>query len=306
MNPRRTDPPKARSLRRGSPSRHPAPRRLPAGPAPKVRPEHRVGPLHAEVIAVGREILRGRTADTTTRYLAQFLSLRGAVVHRITIVDDNDRAISEAVTEAFVRGARLVVTTGGLGPTDDDRTLGAVADALRLPLAIHAEAREMVESAYRRLQERRVLSGTGLTAAREKMCALPLGSEPVPNTVGTAPGVITRLPGGAAVLCLPGVPDETRSVFDAAVPLLKELAPKGAVARRDVETPTADESALKPLLDRICEEFPFVWVKSYAPGFRKKESRILVTLEASAATQKEADSMVEGALRLLLSASGGR
>lgn len=279
-------------------------RRPPAGVAPKVLVE-RSGPLHAEIILVGRELLRGRTVEANASYLAGWLSQRGAIVHRITIVDDHDRAIVEALTEAIERGARLVITTGGLGPTSDDRTLGAVADALRLPLAIHPHAKQMVESAYRRLARERLASGAGMNPAREKMCAIPVGGEPVPNDTGTAPGVIVRRPGGVTVLCLPGVPEEARGVFLAALERLRDIAPKGAVARREVETPTSDESSLRPILDRLAEEFPQVWVKSHSAGFGRGDGRIRVTIEAGAATEAEAHAAVENALRRLLALAGG-
>jgi molybdenum cofactor synthesis domain-containing protein len=260
----------------------------------------KTGPIHVELISIGREILRGNIPDSNAVHLAGHLSRRGALVHRITAVDDSDRAITSAITEALERESHLVVTTGGLGPTADDRTLGALADALKRPLAVHPHAREMVESAYRRLHERGLVALEGMTAARQKICSLPIGSEPVPNAVGTAPGVLVRLPGGAAVLCLPGVPEEMRAVFDAAIPMLKDLIPNAHVARREVEAPTADESALRPLLDRMSEEFPAVWVKSHAPGFGSENVLIRVTLEASARTRQEAETMVEGALRRLL------
>ncbi len=304
MDPRKRSPQSRVGERRHPEGGRPARRRPPAGVAPKVAVE-RTGPLHVEIIAVGRELLRGRTVDANASHLAGWLSQRGAIVHRITTVDDHDRAITEALTEAIERGARLVITTGGLGPTSDDRTLGAVADALRLPLAIHPHAKQMVESSYRRLEQERVVPRAGLTPAREKMCSIPVGGEPVPNESGTAPGVIVRRPGGVTVLCLPGVPEEARAVFRAALERLREIAPRGAVARREVETPTADESSLRPILDRLAEEFPQVWVKSHAPGFRRGDGRILVTLEAGAATEAEAEAAVENALRRLLSLAGG-
>lgn len=270
------------------------------GPAPKVKPSPLMPPL-VEIVSIGREILKGQCVDTNAHEIASYLSQRGARVRRITTVDDSVRAIASAITESLGRGARLVVTTGGLGPTADDRTLSAVADALRLPLAIHAHAKEMVEGAYGRLHQQGLVPKGGLNLAREKMCAVPVGSEPIANLVGTAPGVIVRLPGGAAVLSLPGVPAEMRSVLETAVPRLRELAQRGAVARRDVETPTTDESSLRSLLDHLAEEFPAVWVKSHAPGFEEKGAHVRVTLEAEAPTRKEAESLVEDALRRLLS-----
>jgi molybdenum cofactor synthesis domain-containing protein len=260
--------------------------------------------VHVEIVVGGRELLRGKARDDIGPHLAALLSERGAIVHRICVVDDRERAIGSAVTEALQRGAAFIITTGGLGPTADDVTLQAVADAVRLPLALHPPARSMVEAAYRRLHSAGATFTTGLTPAREKMATIPVGSEPIPNERGTAPGVLIRLPGGAAVLCLPGVPDEARSVFGSALERLKDLLPRSVSAERDVEAPTSDESSLRPILDRLVEEFPTVWIKTHAPGFARRGAKVRVTLQACAPTREEAESAVESALRRLLALAG--
>lgn len=274
-----------------------------AKPAPRVK-GGRSGPVHAEIVTVGRELLRGRVTDRNGSYLAGEISRRGAVVHRITTVDDRDRAITSAITGALERGATLVVTTGGLGPTSDDRTLGAAADALGVPLAIHPEAKKMVEDALDRLRNRGQVVRAGLTRSREKMCAFPVGAVPVANPVGIVPGSLARLPGGATVLCLPGIPEEARAVWEAALPSLKELRGEWAIVRREVEAPTADESVLQPWLDRLHSEFPGVWIQSHSPGFGKKGRGATLKFEASAPTEHEAELAVDGAVRRLLALAG--
>jgi len=258
-----------------------------------------------EIVSIGRELLRGRVSDTNGAWLAEWFSRRGALVHRIVVVDDTERAVTSAVSEALQRGTHLVLTTGGLGPAVDDRTLAAVSDALHVPLAVQPPARDLVESAYARLERQKKVARGGLTAAREKMAALPVGSEPVPNPMGIAPGMLARLPGGSAVLCLPGAPEEMRATFAEAVPRLRDLTPRGAVAQREVETPTADESALLPLLERLTAEYPNVWVQSRPAESGRREARSLVTLEAVAPTKNEAESVVETALRRLLALAAG-
>ena len=237
--------------------------------------------------------------------IATFLSQRGAFIRRITIVDDSNRAIAETLTEALSRGTRLVVTVGGLGPMKDDRTMVAVADALQVPLAFNTHAKEMVEEAYRRLHRQRVVSKNGLTLAREKMCSLPLGSEPIPNAAGVPPGVLARIAGGIGILSLPGTPAEMRAVLEAAMQQLKDLAPRGVLARREVETPTSDESSLRPLLDTLSLEFPSIWIQSHTPGFEVKNAKVRVSIEAGAADKQEAEALVEDALRRLLALAAG-
>jgi molybdenum cofactor synthesis domain-containing protein len=258
-----------------------------------------------EIVSIGRELLRGRVSDTNGAWLAEWFSRRGALVHRIVVVDDTERAVTAAVAEALGRGTHLVLTTGGLGPAVDDRTLTAVSDALHLPMAVQPPARELVETAYLRLERQKKVARGGMTAAREKMASLPVGSEPVPNPAGIAPGVLVRVAGGGAVLCLPGAPEEMRATFEEAVPRLRELAPRGAVAQREVETPTADESALRPLLEQLAGEYPDVWIQSRPAETGRKEARSLVTLEAVAPTKNEAESVVETALRRLIALAAG-
>jgi molybdenum cofactor synthesis domain-containing protein len=285
-------------------ARRPARKRMSPAPAAKVIVD-RAGPLHAEIVVVGRELLRGQLRDGNAAWIAGELTRRGALVHRVTIVDDLPRSVMNAVAEARERGVHLIVTTGGLGPAQDDRTLEGLADALRLPLTMSSPAKDMVETAYRTLKDARVVGNASLTSARQKMCLLPVGAEAVPNPAGVAPGMILRLTGGAAVVAVPGRPEESRGVFEAAILRLRDLFPLRASAERELEAPTSDESAMRPVLDRLTEEFPGVWVKSHPPAARRKDP-IRVTLQSFAATQKEADSLVDGAVRRLLALSGSR
>lgn len=279
-------------------------KRMSPAPAAKVIVD-RMGPLHAEIVVVGRELLRGQVRDGNAPWIAGELTRRGALVHRVTIVDDLARSVMNAVAEARGRGVHLIVTTGGLGPAQDDRTLEGLSEALKLPLTMSPPARDMVEEAYRSLKDARVVGSSSWTAARQKMCLLPVGAEAIPNPAGVAPGVMLRLTGGAAVVAVPGRPEESRAVFEGAIGRLRDLFPLRASAERELEAPTSDESAMRPLLDRLTEEFPGVWVKSHPPASRRKDP-IRVTLQSFAATQKEADTLVDGAVRRLLALAGSR
>ena len=145
------------------PARGAAPRkRMARTPGPKVIVD-RMGPLHAEIVVVGRELLRGQLKDGNASWIAGELTRRGALVHRITIVDDLERSIMNAVAEARERGVHLIVTTGGLGPAQDDRTLAGVAEALRLPLTLSPPAKDMVEAAYQSLKDTRVIGNAAFS-----------------------------------------------------------------------------------------------------------------------------------------------
>jgi molybdenum cofactor synthesis domain-containing protein len=271
--------------------------------APKVRPD-REGPLHVELILVGRDLLRGQVEDANARFLAGRLSERGALVHRMTFVDDKPRAVAAALLEALGRSPGLVVTTGGLGPAADDVTLEAVAAALGRPLTPTPVARSMIEAAYQKLYEARRISSAGMNLAREKLCRLPVGCDVVPNERGISPGVICRLPGGTAVLCLPGTPREARAVLESALESMKGATLRGHVARREVESPTGDESALRPMIDVLAGEFPYVWISSRPVGMGGN-AKVLVTLEATGHDPDEAEKAVEGAVKRLLALAAG-
>ncbi len=274
-----------------------------AEPAPRVQPDKEGAGL-AGIVSIGTELVRGRLQDSNAFWLAENLSRRGCKIDRILVVPDEDASITSAIKDCLTRGCSLIVTSGGLGPTADDRTLGATADALGLPLALHPEAKEMVKRGYKRLKERKIVSHDGLTRSREKMCAIPLGGEPLRNENGIAPGALTRLPAGATVVNLPGLPEQMQSTWTVALTHIKELHEEKVTARREVQAPTLDESVLQPWLDKVQKEYPQVWIKTYAPGFRKKSQGIRVTFEADAGTKHEAELKVEGALRRLLTLAG--
>jgi molybdenum cofactor synthesis domain-containing protein len=272
-------------------------------PAPKVRPERHA--FHVELISVGRELLRGRIADDNTRVLAGKLSQRGAIVHRITTVDDNDRSIAAALREALDRNPNLVVTTGGLGPSENDRTLVAVSDVLGCPMSHDSAVKRMVDAAYQRLAARGQREAGRRTEVRERMYMVPLSSEPVANECGVSPGVICRLPGGAMVLSLPGMPDEMRSVLAAALQVIGSIGAGRHNAQREIEAPTTDEAELMPLIERLGAEFPNVWIDTRPSGSRRRGSKIIITLEASGADLAEARTTADNALRRLLALAAG-
>jgi molybdopterin-biosynthesis enzyme MoeA-like protein len=113
-----------------------------------------------------------------------------------------------------------------------------------------------------------------------------------------------RLAGGTTVLCLPGAPEEALAVLGAAMPLMRDAAPRGQVAQREVESPTADEAALRPLLERLAAEYPGVWIASRPPG-AGREARSVITLEAAGPTVRAASAAVDRACKRLLALAAG-
>lgn len=223
--------------------------------------------MHAIILAVGREILRGRVHDSNSWTLARRLTGMGCEVLRIVSCDDDLVAIVREIRRAQEDGAGLLITTGGLGPTEDDLTLRALAEAVGRPLALDAEASRLVASRYAELQRIGAVEDASMTPTREKMAWIPSGSRPLPNPVGAAPGVWLE-DGGVIYVALPGVPAEMAAILEASV--FSALAPRmgGAVfLERSLRTAARDESAVASVLERIGRSFPQVFLKSHATRF---------------------------------------
>ncbi len=281
------------------------PSRRPSGePAPRVMPT-REGRVQIEILSIGNDLLRGEVPDANAPAIAARLVRHGAEVRRITVIDDDRKKIASAVREALERSPGMVVLSGGLGPATDDRTLEGVADTLGQPLTMNHQARTMVEKAYRRYESTKQVSSAGLDVDREKPCLIPVGSVPIENAEGIAPGVLCRLSGGTLVLCLPGRPEEMRSVLTAALPQLAELLPRTHIARRRIEAPTPDESRLRSIVNKLSAEYPTMWITSRPPSSRKKGSKATIVLEAAAATRADAESAVGAAQQRLFALATG-
>jgi len=161
------------------------------------------GMKRIEILTVGREILTGRTLDSNSHWIAGRVTEIGGEVKRIVCVDDDLDDISGAVSLAMGRGTKVLITTGGLGPTTDDMTAEGVAKAMGVTLEINEEALEFVREKYRVLYERGFVDSPEMTGAREKMAALPTGALWVLNSVGAAPGIWVES-GGMTVFSVRG------------------------------------------------------------------------------------------------------
>jgi molybdenum cofactor synthesis domain-containing protein len=216
----------------------------------------------AEIIAVGREILRGRVLDTNSNWLARELTALGGEVSRICTVDDLPAEIVREVGTALGQGTDVLVTTGGLGPTFDDRTLEGVAQALDRPLVRHEAAYAFVAETYRRLHAQGAVEHQAMVPSRAKMAMLPEGADMLPNPVGSAPGMLLRWE-GRLLIALPGPPGELKPMFQASVePLLRGRWAGWRRVEIKVRTNVADESLLNPLFERVMAAVPGSYLKA--------------------------------------------
>jgi nicotinamide-nucleotide amidase len=227
-------------------------------------------PPSVVLITIGDELLSGERVDTNGPWMARFLEARGFAVREILTVGDAEDAILEALARALVRG-RLVVTTGGLGPTSDDRTREAVSRLLVLPLREDETVRMGLEHRYR---------GRGLAdlpARARRMAQLPEGAEVLVNGKGAAPGLALEV-GSRRLVLLPGVPGEMQGLMESEVaPRLDRWFPQRPRPLRTVlvQTTGIAESVLAERLEAALVEggrTPGVTV-AYRPSLRGVELR---------------------------------
>jgi molybdenum cofactor synthesis domain-containing protein len=238
-------------------------------------------PITIELIAVGNELLRGLVQDTNSYWLCRRLTGRGGQVERISIVPDELDKIVEMLQRAVAASRVLIITTGGLGPTHDDLTLEAVAQATDRPLQLHPAAEQMVRERYEQFAAAGLVKAAKqLSESRRKMALLPKGAEPLKNGVGAAPGVILRQK-KSLVVALPGVPPEMHDIFENSLqPHLRPLFGDLGYEEREWVTSINDESQIAPLLKEVQLRWPQVYLKSRARSF-EEEMRIQITLTMS-------------------------
>ncbi len=155
----------------------------------------------AALIVIGDEILSGRTHDKNIAQIAAWLQVQGIRLKEVRVVADEPPAIVEAVN-ALRACNDYLFTTGGIGPTHDDITVDAIAEALGVAVVIHPEARAILEGYYE--------TRGGVTEARLRMARVPEGADLIPNRYTGAPGIRC-----GNVMIMAGVPQITAGMLDA-------------------------------------------------------------------------------------------
>lgn len=247
-----------------------------------------------EIFAIGNELLLGEVVDTNTSWLCRLLTGLGGKVGRAALLPDDVEAIRSELEGALRRRPDLVFTTGGLGPTEDDRTLIAVALATGRPLEEHPQALRMVADRYQALAAAGYVASPELTPPRRKMALLPQGAVPLANPVGVAPGVLLPLE-PTPLICLPGVPEEMKAIVQGALaPYLQSRFGRAGFAELRMLVDCGDESRLAPLLEEIRRQLPQVYIKSRARAFGPGV-RLRIYFSATASTPEEAQALIEKA-----------
>jgi nicotinamide-nucleotide amidase len=233
----------------------------------------------AAVLSIGTELTRGELVNTNASWLAERLTVLGFEVLELATVDDDVARIVETVARLGARH-RVIVSTGGLGPTTDDLTTAAVAKAVGAPLERHEPSLEAIRRRFTSL-------GREMSASNAKQADFPRGATVLPNPVGTAPGFAVSIGEGRAFF-LPGVPSEMRRLFDDHVePAIAPLAERTShqVKLHSFGLP---ESAVGEKLAGIEADEPAITI-----GYRASFPEIEVKVLARAKSQAEAESIAE-------------
>lgn len=201
--------------------------------------------MQAIILSIGDELVLGQTVDTNSAWLAGRLAEFGiSCLYHQTIADDRP-AIGEAIRLAAER-AELVIISGGLGPTEDDLTRAALADAMGQPLEVDEESVAEIE-AYFRARNRQMPERNRVQAMRPRMTTA------ITNTCGTAPGIRAEL-AKATIYVTPGVPSEMFEMFEKSIaPELREVAGGRVILTSKINTFGAGESTVADMLGELMD-----------------------------------------------------
>lgn len=206
--------------------------------------------MKAEIIAVGSELLTPDRLDTNSLYLTEELNAIGIEVLRKTIVGDNRELLSEAFRDALNR-VPLIITSGGLGPTEDDLTRETLADLLGRKLRKNDAVLRHIEERFRAL-------GREMPPVNVRQAMVPEGAEILENPRGTAPGLWLE-DAGRSIVLLPGPPRELKPLFrEQVLPRLQKRVSEVRMFHREIRVTGLGESQVEQRIVGIYKRFPDV------------------------------------------------
>lgn len=235
--------------------------------------------VNAEIISIGTEILLGELTDTNSVFIAKTLRDLGINLYYMTSVGDNRSRIANAIRIALDR-AHLVITCGGLGPTVDDMTRQAVADATERGLTFHQDLLDQIAARFAGFKVK-------MTENNHQQAFLPDEAIVIENPVGTAPSFIVEH-GEGVVISLPGVPREMKFLMnERVVPYLRGKYRLGIIKALTLKAAGIGESALDDLLGRELLE-----AANPTVGLNAHHGQIDVRITAKAENSDQADAMI--------------
>jgi nicotinamide-nucleotide amidase len=258
-----------------------------------------------EVLSTGNELVFGQLVDTNASWIAKQATEQGARVRRMTCVGDHVEDIVKAIEGGLLEARDLIVMTGGLGPSDDDLTIEALAQVAGKEVVYDARALEMLAASCQ-------AAGIDVTERRKRMARSVDGADPLENGVGLAPGVKLRV-GSTVLVALPGIPKEMMPMFTRCVlPLIAEASVKRALAiKLHLLMPYYSSF---PILSTLRDLFPEIYIKTHSqpPSHERAPDQVygmMVDILVWGVSEGECTARREEVttrLRELVNATGGR
>jgi nicotinamide-nucleotide amidase len=243
--------------------------------------------MRCDVLAIGTELLLGQIVDTNSAWIGEQLASAGIDTYDHRKVGDNlDRMVQQL--RDMLDEADAVIMCGGLGPTPDDVTREAIAQLMGVPLERREELVEFIASLFG-------VRGRDMPANNLRQADIPVGAEPIPNPIGTAPGVKAEIrePGGRTrvVYAVPGVPYEMQQmVTDHVLPdLLERSGERAVIVSRSLKTWGTSESGLAEMIAARVDAQQNPTIAFLARGIEG----LYVRLTAKASTDSEARALIE-------------
>lgn len=236
--------------------------------------------MEAEIIAIGTELLLGVTVDTNSAFLAQRLATVGVPVLRVTLVRDDLAEIAGAVSAALDR-VELVVCSGGLGPTGDDLTREAIAEATGRPLEFQQKLLDDIVARFASFRR-------PMSPSNRRQAFVPAGAYVIRNPHGTAPSFVAER-NGHYVAALPGVPQELQFLADNALLsfLRDELHQTDVLLVREIRLSGLTEAlAGERIADIMLGDNPVV-------GITAKRGQYTIRIAGRANSRDAAEALVE-------------
>jgi nicotinamide-nucleotide amidase len=236
--------------------------------------------LVAEILAIGDELIHGALLDTNSKWIAGELERVGVVVRRFVVTSDDPAELRAVLADSCAR-ADVVVATGGLGPTLDDRTRDVVAEVLGGPL-------QFDEASWQQIQDWLQSRRRPVPASNRRQAMFPPGATPIPNPVGSAPAFSVRV-GRAWLFALPGVPREMQTLLTTNVlPAIAALPGLMPMAQAWLRVLGPSEA----LLGERIEPF-MVAARNPAVGITASGGLLTIRIVATAASREAAGAVCE-------------
>ena len=237
--------------------------------------------MNCEIVTIGSELLHGQIIDTNVSYIARTLNSIGLNIAFHTTVGDIYTQIKEVLFQAWKR-TDLIITTGGIGPTEDDLTREVIADLASVPLIFKKELMNHIESIFKRV-------GYSMPENNRKQAFIPDGATPIPNEMGTAPGFIIEKE-SKVIISLPGVPKELKYLLNKkVVPYFKKRfqLDQELISSKTLKVTGIGESKVDTQIKDLIKEN-----SNPSIGILASPGDISITITAWAKSEREAEALI--------------